>query len=715
MLHFFYDGFYRDFIVLMLVTIFVGVAFSSGLAWAVDSHFGETINQMIGDHGEYDVILHVREEAKEAALRELERISEQQFPGAKLNETLTIAGQSNLFFGFPDQFKTQETFAGLPSIFNGVPGLNGYTVITEPSILIRGVHPSVRVELQERFAAVAGVKFAFRDGLNMLVLLDSIDDARSVSAEIKQSLEEYQILELRFPMGFEVDTQQIAHDVIDLLSDKLGSKKIENVSSAEYGEDLDAFLKTLVEMRSFLLSYASKVRIEAIPDVHLVVGEQIVLRGMGDVDPYVADEYADGQVIVEVTSVQGAEAEGMIIKGSIFDATDILRQDGFRMRSGGEIGHHIGQVELENERYRLAYTINESLRLLEELEELAVEASLAVANADAIMNTFQEALMQLEVLQIQMRQLSEGISQGGGQFGSEQLLVSLLVNGLMKNLAQGATGGVSDDSLDSLENLDVESMRLSLSNITEQITRVQEIDVKAIIAQIEYVRDSLPQLDDEEIGKSIRLINTYLGGQVIPGERVQLLVQNRIIDEKELEPQIREALNNPYANVYLTSVGMVNPDVRSELFRVLQEIRATIAGMLAMVFVMAVLILDHATIFSTLKWVRTNKKGPRGRLRKLCNPIIGFGGFTGMVALVSIYLFSRAEIPYMNPAIIGIIGCMMGCTIVVFAEKFSPIHSNEIMAGQALGLSDVQIMREIVIPVSRPGLLNMLNRWKQRF
>jgi len=42
-------------------------------------------------------------------------------------------------------------------------------------------------------------------------------------------------------------------------------------------------------------------------------------------------------------------------------------------------------------------------------------------------------------------------------------------------------------------------------------------------------------LSDEEIGQSIRLINTYLGGQVIPGERIQILVEGETVDEKVLE------------------------------------------------------------------------------------------------------------------------------------------------------------------------------------
>ena len=47
----FRDGFYRDFIIVILVSIIIGATFSSRIAWALDSHFGDTIKQMVGSWG----------------------------------------------------------------------------------------------------------------------------------------------------------------------------------------------------------------------------------------------------------------------------------------------------------------------------------------------------------------------------------------------------------------------------------------------------------------------------------------------------------------------------------------------------------------------------------------------------------------------------------------------------------------------------------------
>lgn len=701
MLVFFRDGFYKDLILLLVITVVIGAVFAQGIAWAIDAYFGDTLDGMIGEYGEYDVILHIREEAKEAALRELERIGNESFPGYKLNQTLTIAGQANFFFGLPEVYRNKEVLESITSYFGAVPGINGYTLMVEPSVLIRGVHPAVREGLTEQIQDLSGVRFVVKDGVNLVVVLTSDDLISQATHQIEEILENYQIVELRFPMGFEVDTQEVGEQALAVLRSQGWAQDAlyQNVTSAQYGEDLDAFLKTLVEMRDFLGSYASQVRIVPKSGVQLGVGELVVL---------------EEDLVIEVTGVYGELVEGMIVEGAPTQSTDKIVLKGYRYLGEGERGEFVGDVEIENERYRLAYAVDESLRLLAELEELSVQASTAVDNADAVLTTFQEALMQLEVLQVQMRQLNEGITGGDSKSSGEEFLVTLLLNGLFQTLAQGVIH-TGEESLDSLQHLDIEEMRKSLTGISQQISNVQEIDVAAIMEQIGFVRDTLPNLNDAEIGQSIRLINTYLGGQVIPGERVQLLVQGSKLDEKAVEVLFQEELQNPYLHTYSTSVGMVTPDARGEVFRILKEVRSIVAGLLSIIFTVIVLVLDHATIFSTLKYVqRSARTGQKTWLNRL-NPLYLFGGMLGSAILTSVYYLSRSRIPYLNWSSVLFIGFVLGVMIVTWAERFSPVDSMELMAGQCLGLSNVQIMREVVVPPSRPGLLNLLNRFKQQF
>lgn len=715
MFRFFRDGLYRDYIILILVTIIAGAAVSSGVAWAVDVYFGDTIQEMIGDNGEFDLILHIREASEEAAVRELERIAQQQYPGAVISKTISLAGQVNYLFGFPKEAKTAETFSRLPSIFNAVPGLNSYTVIVEPSVLVRGVHPSISDTLQQRFNQIGGVSFVFRDGKNMLIVLEGAEHSKRVMNEVKQILKDYQVLEIRFPMGFDVDVQSTGDAVIQLLRKEYPGAKLANVSSTEYGEELDALMKTLVEMRHFLLSYASKVTIKLAPGSTVVMGEQIVVQGLSQQVPASGEEAASDHVVIEILEVNGDQAQGMIVSGSAAADGGVLTQPGYEYLSENKIGKPVGEVRIENERYRLNYAIEESLRLLRELDGLSVEAALAVERADKVLTTFQEALMQLEVLQVQMQQLNKGLAEKGAQSTSEQLIISLFINGLLKSIAKSGSETAEEFDLDQLENLDIASMRSSLESIAEQIGSIQEIDVQAIIDQVSDIRDSLPDLDDEEIGKSVRLVDNYIAGQVIPGERIQILVEKGPVDTEAVEPLIRSRLQNQYLNVYSIAAGTVNPDTRTEVFRILKEVRATIAGILSIVLVGVFLILDHATIFSTLKWFRANQKQPRHGLAKLMNPVALFSAAVGAAVLAATYWLSRAAVPYVSMATVAVIGMGLGAAVGIFSEKFSPVRADEIMAGLALGLNNAQIMHEIVIPDGRPGLLQLMNRAKQKF
>ena len=64
---------------------------------------------------------------------------------------------------------------------------------------------------------------------------------------------------------------------------------------------------------------------------------------------------------------------------------------------------------------------------------------------------------------------------------------------------------------------------------------------------------------------------------------------------------------------------------------------------------------------------------------------------------------------------VPVIGALLGWIVAGYAEKISPISSEEVMAGESLGLSFDEIMRELVIPSARPGLLQQLNQRKLKF
>ena len=109
----FSKGFLKDVALLLLVTIIAGSGFSSAVAYAVDTYFGDTLSGLVGEYGEYQLLLHVRQEAKDAARTQLEKLLEKEFPGAKLKAGIAIAGIANFFIALPQKAITKKVFSSL--------------------------------------------------------------------------------------------------------------------------------------------------------------------------------------------------------------------------------------------------------------------------------------------------------------------------------------------------------------------------------------------------------------------------------------------------------------------------------------------------------------------------------------------------------------------------------------------------------------------------
>ncbi len=709
MMALFRDGFFKDWLVLIIAGVLVGTVLSAGVARAVDAYFGDTIDGLIGEYGEYDLILHLREEAKDAGIQALEALIEKELPGAHYQEAISIAGKANILLSLPPELETKERLQSLRGTLYDLPGSAGMTMMIEPSVVIQGVHAGFRNQIAQEVEKLPGVRFVFRDADNLFVLLQSVEDSQSVTQAVQGILSKYQILEVRFPMGYEVnDVNKTANQIIKVLQEKYHPDVLENVTLDNESEISKSFVKTLAEMKAFLLSYASQVRIPLTGLEPLHVGNKVVLQGSAGTSLRPNDPVEKDNIIVEITEIAKGEASGVIIQGDISDITPAMVRTGYKVTGDNRVGPLIGEVNITNERYQLVQTIDESVVLLDELEALAGAANDTVANAEDTLKTFEKALVQLDQLQQQISQLNQGMV--GSDAAPGGLVISLLMDKLFRNLV--GTEGESD--VTALQNLDVKAMQSSLNDIAERINAVQSVDIEAIIEQIRKVKESLPDLRDEEIGQSIKLIDRYIAGEVIPGERIQLVLDKAAVDGKTAEATIREALDNQYATTFTMPVAVVNPDARAELVRVLREVRATIAGLLAIVFTLLSLVLDHAAVFSTMRYVQSQKRVYRG-WRRWVEPVRILGAGLGAVLLVLIYVAARAQIPLVNLGHVAIVGGLLGLLIAAFSDKFSPVDIHEAMAGQALGLPHVQIMREIVIPAGRPGLMYLLNRRHQRF
>lgn len=1001
----FKEGLARDLLELLVVSVLVGSLVAGAVAFTADTYFGKTVTGVLGNYGEYDIILHVRAERREEALKEIRKIVAREFPGARVKEGPTVVDRANFLVGLPDSLRRRETIERLPRVFGDIPGASGSTYIIEPRIVVSAVQGGAFQFLMARIQKLPGVRFAFRDGSSIGVVLKSVDDMKGTEAAIKDMLRSYQVVEVRLPMGEEIqDSVRAGAALAREFSSKSEFKYAEDITVRSRNDDIRDLTATLMEMRDFLQYYAARVTV--IPeDVKggngdIRPGTVLVLRavasdrnlgggsgvdgsssGAGIVNSNnnsndsnggrgvgaggaagvagaagIKGAASAGEVLMEVKEVvkateigknsgegkaggksgsklgsktdskidskagngdkakasadaggngdghghgnsgdAGYRINGIIVQGDIsqLQAGQLevgqpevgklqaeprepqprksqagapptalsqrpVSQPGKSSKSpisqvGGQvkaeayllgpqdsIGPRVGVATIVSERERLAYMVDESIRLMTELDKFSHDAyktaldsldvlgmyestvgrlvqvqrtlegindgllihgntldqrdiarlAKALDDASGAMNSFASALDKVNFFEAQVdrvlgrtsdvrRIIDQEIQATSPESspGLYQRLVAMKaaldlvefkareraraidgflagLNPAAKNIASwqgrlksirsgledaralvnsgraqailGDLLDVTNSTLAQLQLLDVGSMRQKVGQVSKDLESLQNIDVSSMIGELKYIRESLPNLRDDQVGRSIRLIDRYIGGEVIPGDQLQVMVDGPPVTMSLARSAVRKVIKNDSFTVFITPVGILEPGIRGELFRVMREARATIAALMSVVFTLLVLILDHATLASALRYFarRGNasiRDGHRceafmsiGILGGIFDAGKAYGALTGAMILMLTYTFSGARLPYVSPVHILLAGALMGYIVSAQSDRISPVNGDEVTAAMALGLPYSEIIREIIIPAGRPGLLQLLNRRRMR-
>ncbi|HHW14630.1 MAG TPA: hypothetical protein GXX28_06820 [Firmicutes bacterium] len=274
----------------------------------------------------------------------------------------------------------------------------------------------------------------------------------------------------------------------------------------------------------------------------------------------------------------------------------------------------------------------------------------------------------------------------------------------------GGLSKVTDTTLATMQGIDVPALKAELEEISRRLEGIAQIDVASVTHQMRYVRDSLPNLRDEELGRSIRLIDRYIGGDVIPGQRLQLLVPAGLPLAQVAAEARRSA--GERATTVVSPAGSVKPDVRGIVFQLLGKVRSTVAGLAAVALVAAALVLDHALVISALRAGWSARRLPRWWT---AGAGAVYGAAAGATLLSAVFFLSGAWLPYCGRPAVAALGGALGLVVAALAGRLAPVDSGEFEAGQAMGLSYARLMREIVIPEGRPGLLFLLNRSEMIF
>lgn len=768
------NSFTRDLAVLLLISIFVGSVLASTLSLAANSYFSGTLSSLVGEYGEYDLIIQVREEMKDDATTQINKIMNEVFPGAKFKEGPTVTGKTNLFIALPEEFKTKKIYEELGKTFGSIPGGGSVGVMTEPRLTIRGVPEGAKDTVIERIQQMEGVRFVFRDGASIGVVLLTLDKAPAVNTEIKAVLNQYQVIEITFPVGSEpANPIRLGETIATDMKNELKLEYASNVSVDSKNDDMAYMVSTMLELKRFLLAYASRITITPAPGVSLAQGDVVIFQGTADAAPATGGAVQKNNVIVQVTGVRAdGIAEGAVTQG---DASQLTNLQGYKVDKE-VVAALAGTAVYTNPRQQLSGALTETTKLVTQIPAFAQDAqnmssitlsalnnysstvtameqtlgSLSVAGATIQAATGALANLDTRGIQAQLdsssramgsminslqvvRLISPDVNNSIAGLSATQQNIDNLKSGLgaLDNVAaQGRQARSAIDNivtngqstLNNLKAFDAAGARTNLTNISGRLTEVQKLDVPLITAQLQYLAASVPNLKDEDISHSVALLDRFIAGQVIPGARIQILTTNNISTEA-VTPIVQRDAGHNNASLYSTSLGVIEPNTRAEVMQILSQVKAILAGMTAIIATVLFLVLDHTAIMTVIRSKRLAVKMPAKGWRKLwarftltfTAPERRYGMFMGAAMLTAMFVLSGGGIPYLPWIGVPLIGALLGLIVANNTEKISPVSTEEVVAGEALGLSFDEIMREIVIPGGRPGLMQKLNNRKLKF
>lgn len=766
------DSFNRDILVLIVVSIVIGSLLAGLVSLSANSYFSNTLVNLVGDYGEYDFIIQSREEMKDDTATHIQKIIDEVFPGARMKEGPTLTGKTSFFVAVPDQYKNKRTYEDLGKIFGGIPGGAGVGILTEPRLTVRGVPEGAKNMLIEQIGHMDGVRFAFRDGGSVGVILVSLEKSSGVNEQIKKLLKEYQVIEVSFPVGSEPSNPiRMGDDIAGALQTEMQLQYAKNVSIDGKNDDMTYMVSTMMELKRFLAAYASQVVVVPSGNSKLIPGDIIAFA---NAEPLVTGTAVTKKnVLVQIKALRpDGAAEGIIVQS---DAAALTNNQGYKV-TDNVVGPAIGTATYRNPRQELSSALTETSKVVNQIPGIASDsknlstiATTSLENYGTSIKAMNQTLNSLQAAGTVIQTATSGLANidtgalqnqldsssraMGGLMNTLQIvkLVSGDSGAAIDNLSSaqrnlstlkaglGALDNVAADArqaknsidaivanghstIDTLKAFDVEGAKNNLTSVNSKLAQLEQLNIPLISTQLQYMSASVPNLKDEELSHSVNVLDKFIAGQVIPGERIQILT-NSNVSVDAVAPVIYKAVGHNNVSLYSTQVGIIEPDARGELYTVLNEVRAILSAMTAVVLTLLFLALDHTVIMTVIRRKRVSRivkssgwRGVMNRIITACTaPERIYGMCVGAVLLTSMFVLARGGIPYLPWVCVPLIGAVLGMIVAGYTEKISPVSGEEIMAGQSLGLSIDEIMREIVIPNGRPGLMQKLNQRKVKF
>lgn len=598
------SGLWRDLLALFISAVLLGGMLAGGASRLVEAYFSRAVTGLVGAPGEYDAIVHLKQEAGEAALRALDERLASLYPGYTWKEAPTLAGRLNVVIGLPEAHRNQSGLESLPQTLGDLPGFDGITYIVEPAVVIKDVHPALRDELAAGARAASGVAFAFSSGSTVWAVLRSPGEAAAVQEALEALVEEQVIAEVQLPVAVSEGAREAL----------------------------------LAEMISLLEASGPGVR--AVP---LAAGE-------GSEGPQAALERARG-----------------IIAGLSSMDLPALRED--------------------------------LLRLADQIEAAAAGGDAAGEEGLAyVLDVFRRAVDEVEALEARVAQVAEALRGAAAQGDAGDILVALLLQQLVQRLG-GGEAALPGPAVDS------EALRAGIQAVEEALERWRELDLEAAAHSLRQLSAAVPGIEPGQVQEILDALDALLAQSQEGTARVSLLIRGAP-DPRQALAAVQEAAG-PSARVFARSAGVVQPDARTAVLQLLAGLRQVVTILVSLLVLALVLLFDVAPLVSfarRLAEIDGESPALAAAALSLAGGLFGAAAYWGAV-----WLASGAD-PLSGSWMVPLGGGLCGALFALASERCAPVEREVVHAAVSLGVAERDILREVVVPQGRPGLLYWLNR-----
>ncbi len=775
----FKTNFRKDIIILIIASILLGSGLVYIGGYLADNYFMNMVSGVIGDYGEYDLLFTISSDQEEIAINQIKKIAAETLPGSKFKTGPKVAGSSNYLLKIPEEFKNEETYVNLGKYFSDIPGLMSKTIMTEPRLSVRGFRGNTRSFMRPMIEEIEGIYFLYptSDGLDIIV--EKPELVPEVKKKISAVLDSYSMLEIRYPLNqHPEDLSGKQSDVIDLI--KNDTKNVINVTDNSDSERV-SLLTSLKQMKTFLLSYASKVIVNDIANSQdILIGSRLLART--EEGAYLELKVIDNQDNRITTIIQQGDMENGILKKVEVFSTDAKGNQGDKLGDGiinnprhdlavtldslneitpslngfieqseqliefsdnigddlADVNNGLGQLAKTSENLSssleewqeqgLSTFLGELLGILDDIKINAGDISDIQKDLIKTSNNLREGAglieerliyvprnnsiyEQLFDLKDVFLQISTGLDENydlvSARLQEMDPVISSIdswqtkINSLLK-VEETLNNGSNWENVDTIiaeidqtaTALDTDQLQESLASVQDILIELKTTQLPVVLDQLSYIQNSLPDLKEQEIVETLNLIDSYIAGEVIPGDQIQLLIEGNY-NNKQVTDKVKTVIQNPAVTYMEMDSGLLQPNPRGEIFNILSQVKAVISMIIAFIFTVFIMIMDQSLIISVLKL-----NNGHGYL---------YGFFSGGFIFSMICLISQLQFPYLNLQIEFIIGGILGVLITLLSAMLNPVNREEWEAGVALGFSPAEIMHEIIIPSGKPGLLYLLN------